>query len=104
MDNFWWGEYSCTYQNRESKKSSTYQQFLDLNKVKMVGNRKSSTDSDFASTIKCQRPVQFSTEKHDLGEVNKLYSDTNDAVNQCTLKRCRCIKHDKKKKIKRKKT
>ena len=69
----------------------------------MAGNHKSLLDSDFASNTKCQCPVQFSAEKPDPGEVKELYNDTNDAVNQLTLKICRGIKHDKKKKIKRKK-
>ena len=69
----------------------------------MAGKYKSPPDSDFASNTKCQRPVQFSAEKSDPGEVNELYNDTNDAVNQLTLKRCQGIKHEKKKKIKRKK-
>ena len=70
----------------------------------MAGKYKSPPDSDFASNTKCQRPVQFSAEKSDPGEVEELYNDTDDTVNMAALKRGRGIKHDKKKKIKRKKT
>ena len=67
----------------------------------MARSHQSSPDSDFELYTKCQRPVKFSTEKPDPGEVEELYNDMNDTVNQVILKRRQGIKHDKKKKNKK---
>ena len=91
-----------TYQNRESIKEVQHINNFLTQKVKMAKSHQSSPNSDFESYTKCHFPEKISTGKPDPGEVKKLDNDSNKTVSQLTLKRQRGIKHNKKKKEKKK--